>query len=213
MEQFSLVPWILLTFISSFFPAFYAFRFAPWWQRHGDIGEAIGTSVVALTALFTVGMPILATDISLTEGLGVLAIGMILAVGAHHFFEKDGDVLAPKVWFVAITFALHNFPEGLASGRALLFANGGNIFTWSLLAHNVVDAMVMALGLMAMKLSRRHLILALLFAAGGEVGGMLLAGSALQQVEWISLVSVGALVGLAVDAAAHWFKGRFSAAQ
>src|SRR5690606_27642400 len=136
----------------------------------------------------------------------------VLALLAHHFFEKDGDVLAPKVWFVAITFGLHNFPEGVASGRALLFAQGGNLFTWSLLAHNVLDAMVMALGLMAMKLSRRHLIFALLFAATGEIVGMMLAGSGLQEMTWISLISVGALLGLAADAAMHWSRGQGTAA-
>lgn len=207
METVTLLPWIFLTLATSLAPALMANRLAPWWQKHGDIGEALGTTLVAGTAVFTVALPILSYDVPKLYGFGAIALGLIAAVLAHHFFEKDGEELVAKSWFAAVAFALHNFPEGIASGRALL-ESGPNVFTWSLLVHNGLDAIVMALGLMAMGLTRKRLVLTLIIAAFGEVAGMLLAGLAVGGIAWISLISVGALLGLALDSAMHWSRGQ-----
>jgi len=203
MEIVTLLPWIPLTLAASLAPALVANRLAPWWQKHGDIGEALGTTLVAGTAIFTVTLPILSYDVPKLYGFVAIAVGLVTAIVAHSLFEKDGEELAVKSWFAAAAFALHNFPEGIASGRALL-ADGANVFTWSLLAHNGLDAIVMALGLMAMGLTRKRLVVTLTIAALGEVAGMLLAGLGVGGIAWISLVSVGALLGLALDSAMHW---------
>lgn len=203
MEYVNLLPWFFLTLLTSLAPALFATFLAPWWQRHGDIGEALGTALVAASAIFTVAIPILSNDVPVALGFSVIAFGLILAILAHHFFEKDGQELAVKSWFAAIAFALHNFPEGIASGQVLM-SKGANFFTWSLLAHNALDAIVMALGLMAMGLTKKRLVLTLFVAAMGEVLGMALAGSGVVGLTWISLVSVGALLGLAIDSATHW---------
>lgn len=203
MEILALLPWILLTLVTSLLPAVFAHRFSPWWKRHGDVGEAIGTSLVAGTAIFTVAFPILNNEVQFAYGILAIVTGIALALLAHHFFERDGQELAVKSWFVAIAFALHNFPEGVASARALV-EQGTNIFSLSILTHNIVDALVMTLGLMAMGLSKKHLFFALTFAALGEVLGMLVAGFGLSGLAWISLISVGALIGLAIDSIIHW---------
>src|SRR5690606_24194431 len=110
MEIVTLLPWMILTLATSLIPALFAKRFAPWWQRHGDIGEAIGISLVAGTAIFTVVIPIFKTQVSLSLATTAVIVGILLALLAHFFFEKDGEEKIAKSWFVAISFALHNFP-------------------------------------------------------------------------------------------------------
>ena len=203
METVALLPWIFLTLTTSLVPAFFAKKFSPWWQRHGDIGEAIGTSLIAATALFTVVVPILKTQESHTISIALLLVGVFLAFMAHVLFEDNGNEGRYKSWFVAIAFALHNFPEGIASAQALI-EHGQNFLTISILSHNIFDAVVMTLGLMSAGVKTNKLVYFLLVAAGGEVMGMLLAGSGFSQLLWISLLSVGALIGLALDSISHW---------
>lgn len=204
METTNLLPWIFLTITTSIIPAFLATKLTPLWRRHGDLGEVIGTTVISITALFTVALPLMREGASVSLDLLAIMVGIILALMAHYLFERDGKELTPKMWFVGFTFALHNFPEGIASVRALIQANGANLFTWSLLAHNAFDAVVMTLGLMAMGLKGWRLVMGLFLAAFGEVGGMMVASSNIMGLEFISLVSVGALLGLAIDSAMHW---------
>jgi zinc transporter ZupT len=204
MEKVSLLPWIFLTLLTSLLPALVAHKFSAWWRRHGDIGEVVGTSVVAVTALFTVALPIMSEGHSLSFGLLALFVGVLAAFAAHHFFEDEGEERKQKIWFVALTFALHNFPEGVANGRAILEAHGSNLFTWSLLVHNIFDAIVMTLAMLAMGIGSWRLVFVLCFAGMGEVLGILLAGTQMIALDWISLLSVGAIWGLAIDAFMHW---------
>ncbi|MBH48523.1 MAG: hypothetical protein CME71_10185 [Halobacteriovorax sp.] len=204
MELINLLPWILLTYLTSLVPIVLSKKLSPWWQRHGDIGEAIGTSLVAGTSIFTVALPILSQDMNLFAGMSLVFIGIALAWAAHHFFEDNGKELAPKSWFAAFAFALHNFPEGVANTQALVASNGINIFSFSLLSHNLLDGMVMAMGLMALGLKRRQLFYALFFAASGEVLGMFVSSLGLSALSSISLLSVGALLGLSLDSITHW---------
>tara|TARA_R110000868_G_scaffold104087_5_gene286279 strand:+ start:8968 stop:9639 length:672 start_codon:yes stop_codon:yes gene_type:complete len=204
MDYKTLLPWIFLTYLTSLVPMLMAKRLSPWWQRHGDLGEAIGIALVAGTSIFTVAIPILKTEVNYLFGMSIIFVGISLAWMAHHFFEDDGVELAPKTWFAAGAFALHNFPEGVASAQALMSSGGANIFTWSLLSHNLLDGIVMAMGLMALGLSRARLFFALFFAASGEALGMLISSSDLVAMSLISLLSVGALLGLSMDSIKHW---------